>query len=157
LNLESVEEPIFDEPQMLASGSLAGRSTAAVDRPRSRRNPICFITFHDSVWCGRGKRMFCPHAGRQSRSAFRPDCIFIQPRLDAFLDQHLSDLAAGWLVLAIVAQKHTKDFRFGRDTSRSGFGNNTKRSIPPESNSTEDRRRRQSNFASSAPALQISV
>jgi hypothetical protein len=71
--------------------------------------PICFITFHDSVWCGRGKRMFCPHAGRQSRSAFRPDCIFIQPRLDAFLDQHLSDLAAGWLVLAIVAQNFLRD------------------------------------------------
>ena len=43
----------------------------------------------------------------------RPDFIFIQPWLDAFLDQHLSDLADGWLVLIIVAQKHIKDFRFG--------------------------------------------
>ena len=47
---ESVEEPIFDEPQMLASGSLAGRSTAAVDRPRSRRNPIWYHNVRDNVW-----------------------------------------------------------------------------------------------------------
>ncbi len=39
--------------------------------------------------------------------------FFIQPRFDAFADQRPTDLTNGWLVLAIVAQKHIKDFRFG--------------------------------------------
>jgi hypothetical protein len=43
----------------------------------------------------------------------RPDFHFIQPGLDAFLDQLLPDLANGGLVLAVVAQEDIKDFRFG--------------------------------------------
>jgi hypothetical protein len=39
--------------------------------------------------------------------------LYVKPRLDALLDQLLSDLADGWLVLAIVAQEHIKDFSVG--------------------------------------------
>ena len=39
--------------------------------------------------------------------------LFIQPRFDAFADQPPTDLADGWLVLAVVAHEHIKDFRFG--------------------------------------------
>src|SRR6516225_743564 len=38
---------------------------------------------------------------------------FIQPWLDAFLDQLLRYFADGWLVLAVVAQEDIKDFSFG--------------------------------------------
>lgn len=41
------------------------------------------------------------------------DLLYVKPRLDALLDQLLSDLADGWLVLAIVAQEHIKDFSVG--------------------------------------------
>jgi hypothetical protein len=43
----------------------------------------------------------------------RSDFPFIQPWLDTFLDQLLTDSANGWLVLAVVAQEDIKDFRFG--------------------------------------------
>jgi len=41
------------------------------------------------------------------------DFPFIQPWLNAFLDQLLRDLADGRLVVTVVAQEYIKDFRFG--------------------------------------------